>query len=493
MATVDELRVQIASAQGDLQLKRQRRTELIEQHRQAAERQRLRRELDGVHSQVRNAQAEIEFMHNENLEIDADRTGPFPMLQHAKELPALAVRQKGQSSSCKVDYRKAVTKDSFEWTICGFSWLPLAEAQWGGSALARSSFFSVSHEKFCVVYHPYRDQFELCGMDDEADDGARGPIQRGSLAVVHFDEEGLSFRFKVFIKHADGHYVQWGKSQEACYPERNTYKWAFGPDMTYSSMAVPEGIFGLSHEELLHSEWVTDDTLTVKFELEVFSAYEMRSPQKERCIEVSPPCLSENMLSLLKDETYSDVTFVVAGELVKAHSPILAARSEVLGRHLGSGMKESVTKEIVIEDCSAATFRAFLVFLYSDDFAFVEKALKAAEGSRDADACMNNAAQHSGTRTASLQHLLAVSHKYQVSRLLHWCENELCDCISADSVCAMLQQAYLYDAKELESVCLDFIADHMREVSATRGFAELAKDWPALLRKIALYNAGIDC
>merc|ERR1712014_449965 len=98
---------------------------------------------------------------------------------------------------------------------------------------------------------------------------------------------------------------------------------------------------------------------------------------------------------------------------------------------------------------------------------------KAAE-STDTDAWMN--AARPSTRSASLQHLLAVSHKYQVSRLSQWCEHKLCDCINVGSVCPMLQQAYLYEAQKLEKICLEFIAEHMKEVSATTEFGELAKD-----------------
>lgn len=36
-----------------------------------------------------------------------------------------------------------------------------------------------------------------------------------------------------------------------------------------STRGAPRGIFGLSHKQLLGSEWVENDSLTVKFELEV--------------------------------------------------------------------------------------------------------------------------------------------------------------------------------------------------------------------------------
>ena len=40
-----------------------------------------------------------------------------------------------------------------------------------------------------------------------------------------------------------------------------------------------------------------------------------------------------------------DVTFFVQGETIKAHSPILCARSEVFEKELTAGLKESTSKD----------------------------------------------------------------------------------------------------------------------------------------------------
>ena len=45
---------------------------------------------------------------------------------------------------------------------------------------------------------------------------------------------------------------------------------AYGPNVNLAdSQVAPAGIFGLTHEEILRSEWVDSDSLTVKFVLEV--------------------------------------------------------------------------------------------------------------------------------------------------------------------------------------------------------------------------------
>merc|ERR1711924_27617 len=89
------------------------------------------------------------------------------------------------------------------------------------------------------------------------------------------------------------------------------------------------------------------------------------------------------------------------------------------------------------------------------------------------------------------QQLLAVSHKYQVLRLSLWCESQLCECISVEHVCPLLCQAHLYEAKELEKTCLEFIRVNMNDVANTDAFASLGNKWPQVSLKITLHNAFV--
>ena len=41
-------------------------------------------------------------------------------------------------------------------------------------------------------------------------------------------------------------------------------------------------------------------------------------------------------------------------------------------------MRESHERQIIVEDCNPATFKAMLQFLYTDDFGHVEKMVEAA-------------------------------------------------------------------------------------------------------------------
>merc|ERR1711862_187340 len=96
-----------------------------------------------------------------------------------------------------------------------------------------------------------------------------------------------------------------------------------------------------------------------------------------------------------------------------------------------------------------------------------------------------------GGRPSLLLRLLGISHRYHVIRLLAWCENQLCKLVSVPEVCSILCQAHLYQAEELEKVCLSFLKTNMTAVVATAGFTELMKSWPEVVLKVNVFLAGI--
>jgi len=292
----------------------------------------------------------------------------------------------------------------------------------------------------------------------------------------------INVRYRFFLKNADGEFKQWGDAGHEVQRSSGYSCCTLGPDVQSEDHARPGGIFGLSHKELLQSSWIQNDTLTVKLQLESREGqanpvnrknFHVSRPQDSMGVDVPPPNLINNLASFLENGKFSDVNFVVQGERVMAHSLILSARSEVFEKELTIGMSESVSREIMIDDCDVSTFRLFLKFLYTDDFACIEEAQK----SKDSQ--------------MSLQSLLATSHRYQVVRLQCWCEQKLCQSISVREVCGILRQAHLFGAKQLEQKCLTFIKDNMASVVALSSFATLARDWPEILLKLNLFTAGL--
>merc|ERR1712232_1270345 len=105
----------------------------------------------------------------------------------------------------------------------------------------------VGKDQFAFLYDP-------SGGDD------------GTLAIQHNEEYGVTFRYKIYIKRCGGDFVQWGETGKVCDPGKDTsYEDSYavyGPDVPSDGGASPQGIFGLSHDALLRSEWVEDDALT---------------------------------------------------------------------------------------------------------------------------------------------------------------------------------------------------------------------------------------
>ena len=75
--------------------------------------------------------------------------------------------------------------------------------------------------------------------------------------------------------------------------------------------------------------------------------------------------LVRDISSFCCSEEHADIWIVVGDARIPAHSIILAARSEAFAKMLRAPMKESIAKEIVLEDIEASVVRDLLQFLYS--------------------------------------------------------------------------------------------------------------------------------
>ena len=125
-------------------------------------------------------------------------------------------------------------------------------------------------------------------------------------------------------------------------------------------------------------------------------------------------------------------------------------------------------------------FKAFLQFLYTDHLPDVQELVPAGtpnQTEKDSD--------------AQLSALLALSNKYQATRLQLWCEAKLCEKLSTSQVCDILYQAHLFQAKQLEHACLSYIKDHTTEVLKLPAYAELVAKWPEIGLEVSLFLAGM--
>ena len=82
--------------------------------------------------------------------------------------------------------------------------------------------------------------------------------------------------------------------------------------------------------------------------------------------------------------------------------------------------------------------------------------------------------------------------RYQIDRLRLWCEQQLAALVGAETVCDVLCQAHLYDAKQLEEECLSFVRENIKAVCVAPSFGALGAEWPAVLVKVNHYLAGVE-
>eukprot|EP00439_Symbiodinium_sp_Y106_P014873 s4552_g2.t1 len=473
--TASELQAEIETTKLRLQAAEARSGELAEEILQATERQRLRRELE----ELKDSLHELERLNGSEeaytRAIDADETGQFahssdafrsrPVWGHCK---SGVVRATGDACT---NFCPQILEGEFTWKLLPMSWLRTA-LRHELTAVATSSLFFVGHFPFGFIYSP------SAGPVMTTAGGAR---LCGSLAIrTYGGAETVALRYGIYAKGSTGHFVQWGATRDEIHPA-NEIK-AYGPDV-HPEGSHPEaiGVFGLTHEQLLQSEWVQDDTLTLKLVVEVreLGVQETCRQSEREAVDVPNPTLHRDVQALFEEATSGDVQFRLQDGVVHAHSQVLCARSEVLKKQLNSGMQESTSKVITVEDCAADAFKAFLRFLYTDKLPTVED--HAAKPSRT----------DGSLPLPQMEALWAVSHKYQVERLQRWCEAQLCKQLSAEQVCDILRQAHVFEATQLEKACLSYIKDNSAQVLRLQAYSDLMSKWPEVALKVQLFATGV--
>ena len=468
-STAEELTAEIEAIRRQVQAERARRQELEAETYQAVERQKLRQELATMRQALESEQRLNQREAERRRSLDEDQAHwleLFPELDFGESMLSLTVMRSsvGNSTSCA----QMVACGEYVWRITGFSWLKGMIEQDGEDDFVDSQNFHLSDQTFLFRYNPWAG--ELCHQ------------HLGSLAIVLATSDRIMLRYRIYIKARNGEFLQWGETTDVVhkYPLA-----AYGPDVHWSGDPPDSlGVFGLSHEELLQSEWVENDTLTMKFKLEVRPDMRAESAPLSLTTEVPEPTVSDDTKALLEEGKCSDVRFMVQDEVIHAHSQILCARCEVFSKQLTGGMQESMSKVIVIEDCDVATFKAFLQFLYTDHLPDAKQLLPKGASSEPGNESGN-------PQLSRIQALLAVTNKYQIKRLQLWCEAKLSEEINASHVCGILCQAHLLQATHLEKACLSFIKDHAGQVLTLPAYVELVKKWPQIGLKVHLFSAGV--
>ncbi|KAJ1687527.1 hypothetical protein LUZ63_018917 [Rhynchospora breviuscula] len=259
-------------------------------------------------------------------------------------------------------------------------------------------------------------------------------------------------------------------SAMSCTAQLSTFKST--SSACYASWGLPKFA---KRSEFEASECLKDDVFTVKCIVTITKSLQLTTSYG---VTVPPSNLGQHLLRLLQRGDRADVTFVVMGEIFKAHRYILAARSAVFRAELFGCMRKKWADTITIHDIEAPVFRSMLCFIYSDSLPNFEK-----KYSNDND--KDNDGEYDDMRLMA-QNLLAAADRYDLERLKLMCEDYLCKNLNVSMVASTLIVAELHNGNQLKAECLRFMSSPVvfKAVAKTDGFLHLIKSFPSMLKDI---------
>ncbi len=156
--------------------------------------------------------------------------------------------------------------------------------------------------------------------------------------------------------------------------------------------------------------------------------------------------LDRDLEQFFTNRSDTDVCFVIDGKEIKAHKMILSARSPVFAAMLKSGMKESVSNRVEIDDIAPDIFEVLLQFIYTDrvDLTNIDP-----------------------------KDLLAAANKYLLPLLKFQCQIHLAGNITKGSCVELLVLADLHNAVHLKKSTVSFIRANRAEIMKIESWKNL--------------------
>ncbi|WVZ79020.1 hypothetical protein U9M48_026648 [Paspalum notatum var. saurae] len=218
------------------------------------------------------------------------------------------------------------------------------------------------------------------------------------------------------------------------------------------------------------SQYLKDDYFIVQCAITVLLAEKPSDPAAAADVSPSVPSsdMHQQLGELLRRRTRvgADVTFLVAGESIRAHRSVLAARSPVFMAELfGANMREKASPCVEVQEMEAEVFRAMLRFVYTDTVPELEEL----EGEQ---------------ATSMAQHLLEAADRYGLMRLKRICVHKVCADIGVDTVATTLALAEQHGCSNLKATCMRFILANFSAVSETEGYSHLEASCPSVLTQL---------
>ncbi|KAE8790592.1 Speckle-type POZ protein-like protein [Hordeum vulgare] len=205
----------------------------------------------------------------------------------------------------------------------------------------------------------------------------------------------------------------------------------------------------IRRSEIEGSVYLTDDRLMIECVVTVFERPHVTETKSYPRIDMPPADMTDHVAKLLEERKGFDVSFIVGGETIEAHSFVLAMRSPVFKAELYGSMWEARPGQcITVKDMRPSVFKALLHFIYTDSL----------PGDED---------------TEMVRLLLVAADRYAMDRLKLVCQSILCEDLNKDTVATTLALADQYNCHQLKDACLQFM-----ELS---GFKDLKATCPSFI------------
>ncbi|CAL5011188.1 unnamed protein product [Urochloa decumbens] len=217
--------------------------------------------------------------------------------------------------------------------------------------------------------------------------------------------------------------------------------------------------------EAASSPYLRDDRLVIECDITVVK--EPLAVETMKATSVAEELyrnLSRDIANLMVSKESADLTFKVQGEVVSAHTIVLAARSPVLKEQFCGQLREQIRKGhiITIKDMQPAVFKALLYFIYADS---MPPSMDCLDGDEKRELA---------------KHLLVAGVRYNVQGLRSACETNLCESLDVWTVADMLAFADQHSCAKLKDACIEFMAcnDKFIDLVASKGYGHLKSSCP---------------
>ncbi|CEF64344.1 BTB/POZ-like domain and Coagulation factor 5/8 C-terminal type domain and Galactose-binding domain-like and BTB/POZ fold domain and BTB/Kelch-associated domain and BTB/POZ domain-containing protein [Strongyloides ratti] len=148
----------------------------------------------------------------------------------------------------------------------------------------------------------------------------------------------------------------------------------------------------------------------------------------------------EKLSHLCFSESLSDVTLSISGTKLPAHKMVLASRSDYFKSLFNSGMKETVSSEVVLHENNIQALKICLKYLYTGKIDF-----------------------HSMSIDMAID-IFIISNKYAFEDLEELCTKYFKLNIEEKNICSLLMVCLAYDLKEVENLVLRYIDKHGNDI-----------------------------